>query len=141
MKVTLNDGKTYLVHWKIRPFKSIKSKKELSKTTCIIRELKEDGTNVAVAKESVSQYSKDQSDNVLARKLSLTKALGVIFRGPSWKEVRTSFWDKYKKTARVTHRTIRVKNHELRTKNADLKAEVADLEERLAKFEHEQLCN
>ncbi len=140
MKVTLDAGKVYIVHWKIRPFKSIKSKKELSKTTCIIRQLYE-GTNIEVAKESVSQYSKDRADNVLARKLSLTKALFAAFPSSFLKKDRTSFWDEYKKTARVTHRTFRVKNHEVRKKNEDLKAEVVDLEERLSKLEHKQLCN
>ena len=86
MKVVLSDGKVYIVHWKIRPFKNIKSKKELSKTTCIIRSLETEGPNIVVAKESVSQFSKDRADSVLARKLSLTKALSVIFEGPSWKQ-------------------------------------------------------
>lgn len=133
MKVKLDDGRVYLIHW-VTESLDASSSKNLSKTTCTVRTPHFEDS-VYITDATVRQYINDRANNVLARKLSLAKALDKIFGGLINKDIRTSFWDEYKRTARVGPRTLRVKNCELRVKNEDLKTEVDDLEERLARLE------
>ena len=125
MKVIIGND-TYLMHWETRKFKPLEGKNtklELDATDCIIRRVQEEGDPLEVARGHVSQTACDQSNSVMARRLSFLKAIEGMNRS-----VRKALGDEYNRTCRVVPSTAGRKNRKLRKRIADLTAKVSKLE-------------
>ena len=115
MKV--NIGKEfYVVHWRKRQFHPRYGNRfdlNLDETTCIIKTLEVGGNTEVASTHTVRQNIDDSSNDIRARKLSFTGALGSFFHK---KDDRRIFWEEYKRTMRFTPRSFRAKYLELKNK-------------------------
>jgi hypothetical protein len=123
MKVRVGSS-TYAVHWETKKFAPEHANKrlEIDVTTCIVRELYPDGDYQNISIGIVRQHPRDSSNNVLARKLSFTKAVGFFD-----KDARCLFWSEFKKTTRLTKMSLRAKNKKLQETVNDLQGIIYQL--------------
>ena len=122
---------TYLVHWTTARFvpEHGSPSRDITQTTCHIRELLSDKNAIKntldVCEGTVKEHSADVSNQIVARKLSLAKALRAKLHPKANKSFRTAFWKEFVKTARVTSRN----------KNKKMERKISVLDKRIKKLQ------